>query len=356
MSTATAMTNKGNIVIAGCGSFLPSRRVTNDDVEKHSGYERDIKGLSLHEWASRHHGGNTRYWAAPEDATSDLALAAAVKALDDARMRASDLDLIVVSTFTSDHPLPSTASKVQAGLRSNAKFLQIDAACSGFIDAMWVASSLMRQHGYKSVLVVSGDILSRLSHPREYLPQTVFGDAAGAVVLTWQDDPSLGLFQFSTGSDGMLGDYVTIPGGGSRTPLTSARIAAGDHYWRLQFRDIKLWAIDRMSHCVIDVMRETGLKQSDVAWFVPHQASTAIINEVASQLEMPTEKIVITYEETGNTSGASIPVALDLAKRSGRFQKGGWVVMAAVGAGMAWGALTYRWPADHDRVDLKAIS
>jgi 3-oxoacyl-[acyl-carrier-protein] synthase-3 len=340
------MARTGNIVIAGCGSFLPNRRVSNDDIEKYSGYDRDAKGVSLHEWAQRHHGGDARYWADPEDATSDLALAAAAKALDDARMESSDLDLIVVSTFTSDHPLPSTASKVQAGLRSKAKFLQIDAACSGFIDAMWVASSLMRQHGYKNVLLVAGDILSRLSHPREYLPQTVFGDAAGAVVLTWQDDPSLGLFEFSTGSDGMLGDYVLIPGGGSRAPLTPARIAAGEQYWRLKFHDIKMWALDRMSHCARDVMCKTGLAQSDVAWFVPHQASIAIIDEVASRLEMPAHKIVVTYGETGNTSGASIPVALDLAKRAGRFQKGGWVVMAAVGAGMAWGALSYRWPAD----------
>jgi 3-oxoacyl-[acyl-carrier-protein] synthase-3 len=346
MAPASIAPRPGNIVIAGCGSFLPQRRVTNDDIERMSGYDRERKGCSLHEWAQRHHGGQTRYWADAEDATSDLALAAAAKALHDARVDASDIDLILVSTFTSDHLLPSSASRVQAGLGSKAKFLQIDAACSGFIDGMWVASGLMRQHGYRCVLLVAGDILSRLSSPGEYLPQTVFGDGAGAVVLTWQDDPAFGLFHFSTGSDGSLGDYVMVPSGGSRSPLTPERLAAGEHHWRLKFHDIKPWALERMSHCASDVMRKTGLTTSDVAWFVPHQASAAIIHGVAAQLAMPVEKVVVTYGKTGNTSGASIPVALDLAKRAGRFRKGDWVVMAAVGAGMAWGALSYRWPAN----------
>lgn len=337
------MRTRGNIIIAGTGSYFPSRVVTNDEIERSSGFDRGAKGGSLHEWAQRNHGGEVRYWADPDEATSDLAIAAAVKALADARLESNDLDLIVVSTFTSDHPLPSTASRVQAGLRTKAKFLQIDAACSGFIDSMWVTASLMRQHGFKAALVVSADILSRLSKPGDYLPQTVFGDAAGAAVLTWQEDPDLGLFQFSTGSDGDLGDYVIIPSGGSRSPLTPARYAEGSHHWQLQFRDIKVWALNRMSHCTLDVMRKSGLGEADIDWFVPHQASSVIINEVAALIGIPGEKIVATYKETGNTSGASIPVAIDLAKRVGRFKKGDWLVMSAVGAGMAWGALTYRW-------------
>lgn len=347
MSTASAMVRQGNIVISGCGSFLPSRCMTNADLEQHCQYDRAAKGMSLDAWAQRHHGGGVRHWAEPGEATSDLALAAAARALQDAGIEAGALDLIVLSTFTSDHPLPSTASKVQAGLACSAKFLQIDAACSGFIDGMWVASSLMRQHGYKTVLVVSGDILSRLSDPGGYLPQTVFGDAAGAVVLTWQDDPSVGLFHFCTGSDGQLGDFVKIPGGGSRAPLTPASLLAGEQHWRLKFHDIKVWALERMSQCATEVMCKTGLTESDIAWFVPHQASTTIINEVSERLGMPSEKVVVTYPTTGNTSGASIPLALDMAKRSGRFRTGGWVVMAAVGAGMAWGALSYRWPPEH---------
>lgn len=337
-----------NIVIAGCGSYLPRRLVTNDDIEAATGYRRDSTGCSLHEWARRHHGGETRHWAAPEEASSDLALPAAIRALADAGVDAAELDLIVVSTFTSDHPLPPTAARLQAALETPAKFLQIDAACTGFVDAMWVASSLMRQFGLRHVLVVAADVLSRLSHPRDYLPQTVFGDAGGAVVLKWQADPEVGVFAFSTGSDGILGDYVAIPAGGSRYPLTPERIAAGDHHWQLRFRDIKLWAVDRMSQCARDVMRRTGLHQSDIAWFVPHQASSMIVRDVAASMGIPPEKVVLTYPSIGNVSGASIPVALDVTKRAGRFRKGDWVITAAVGAGMAWGAFSYRWPGDVD--------
>lgn len=342
----------GGIVIAGCGSYLPGRPVTNDEIEAQvgTGYDRCGKGQSLHDWARRHHGGSIRYWADDNEATSDLALAASRRALADADMTAADLDLIVVSTFTSDHPVPSTAARLQAGLAARAKFLQIDAACSGFVDGMWIATSLMRQQGLKTVLVVAADVLSRLSGPQQYLPKTVFGDAAGAVVLTWHDDAAMGVREFSTGSDGQLGDYVLIPSGGSKSALTPARHAAGEQYWKLDFHNIKLWALERMSHCTADVIHKTGLIQADVAWFVPHQASTTIIREWADRLGIAMERVVLTYEEMGNISGASIPVALDRAKRAGRFRNGEWIVMPAVGAGMAWGALSYRWAGDDNPV------
>lgn len=337
------MNRAENIVIAGCGSYLPSKRVHNSEIELASGYCTKSKGCSLDDWAFTHHGGRFRHWAAVGEATSDLAIRASVNALEDARISATELDLIVVATFTSDHRVPSTAARVQAGLGSKAKFLQIDAACTGFIDAMWVASNLMRQQKLQRVLVVAADILSRLSRPNDYLTQSVFGDAAGAVVLTWRNDPTMGMFDFSTGSDGNLADYVLAAGGGSRLPLTAENMAEGAHFWQLKFHDIKLWALERMTLCAKDVIERTGLVISDVSWLVPHQASTKMIQEVASRLGIPDEKVVMTYEETGNTSGASIPLALDIAKRSGKFREGDWVVMAAVGAGMAWGALSYRW-------------
>lgn len=335
--------DRRSIVIAGCGSYLPARRVTNDEVEQLSGFDRKAKGRSLDDWARLHHGGEARFWADDDEATSDLALMAAGRALDDARMEPSDLDLIVLSTFTSDHPMPSTASRVQAGLRCQAKFLQIDAACSGFIDAMWVATSLMRQHGYRSALVVAGDILSRLSAPDAFLPRTVFGDGAGAVVLTWHDDDEVGTGHFSTGSEGDRADLVLVPAGGSRRPLNAQRLDEGEHYWQLQFGDIRSWALERLSHCTTDVIRRTGLQDCDIAWLVPHQASTTIIRDLAERLQFPMDRVVLTYPDTGNTSGASIPIALDHAKRAGRFRHGDWLVLTAVGAGMAWGAMTYRW-------------
>lgn len=332
-----------SIVIAGCGSWLPNRRVSNDEVERLSGYSRAAKGCSLDAWAQHHHGGKWRHWVESDEATSDLALRAARGALDDAGVLPAMLDLVIVSTFTSDHRMPSTASRVQAGLQTSAKFLQLDSACTGFIDAMWVATSLMRQHKLGKVLIVAADILSRLSDPKDFLPQTVFGDGGAAAVLEWHDDPDCGVSAFSTGSDGQLGDYVLIPAGGSRLPITKDSIDGGQHYWRLQFHEIRKWALQRMSACTGDVVSKSGIEMSDVSWFVPHQASVSIIRDVAALLNIPNDKVIMTYEETGNTSGASIPLALDVAKRDGRFREGDWIVMSAVGAGMAWGALTYRW-------------
>jgi 3-oxoacyl-[acyl-carrier-protein] synthase-3 len=334
----------GNIYIAGCGSHLPRRRVGNAEVERDSGYDAAAKGASLDAWALRHHGGCERYWAAEGEATSDLMVPAARRALEDAGLAAAEIELIVLATFTSDHPVPPTAARVQARLGSTAKFVQIDAACTGFIDAMWVACSLMRQHGLGNALVLAGDILSRLSHPSEFLPRTVFGDAAGAAVLAWQDDPQMGVFAFSTGSDGQLADHVLVPAGGSRQPLTPQAHAAGEHFWRLRFHEIRPWALERLTHCTREVLGKTGLACEEVDWFIPHQASTAIIREAGALLGIPPQRTVVTYDRVGNTSGASIPVALDFARREQPFRRGDWMVMAAVGAGMAWGALSYRWP------------
>src|SRR5262249_11086218 len=186
-------------------------------------------------WAQRHHGGRWRHWASDKEATSDLALHAAVGALEDAKVSAQTLDLIVVATFTSDHRMPSTASRVQAALRTKAKSLQSATGRSGFIDAMWVATSLMRQWGLSRVLVVAADIISRLSDPKDFLPQTVFGDAGAAVLLTWHDEPGVGVSAFATGSDGDIGDYVLVPAGGSRLALTSDRLSSGQQYWLVWF-------------------------------------------------------------------------------------------------------------------------
>ena len=209
------------VKIVGTGSYLPDGVRTNHDVERLSRYNRtERKNLSLDEWARRYHGGDRRHVANTEQATSDLALGAAQRALGHAGVTGTDIDLILLATFTGDYQLPQTAGILQSKLSSRAKFLQIDAACSGFIDGLMVADALMSRYPYRRTLLVAADILSRLCDPADHVTQTVFGDGAGAVVLEPCMADEIGFTVFSTGSDGELGEYVFVPAGprGQRRP------------------------------------------------------------------------------------------------------------------------------------------
>jgi 3-oxoacyl-[acyl-carrier-protein] synthase-3 len=329
--------------IAGVGSCLPSHVVTNHDIEARTTYDpAEHRGLSLDDWARAHHGGQLRHVAAPGQATSDLATGAARAALDDAGLTAADVDLIVLATFTGDHRLPQAAGQVQRNLGSRAKFLQVDSACTGFIDGLLVAHSLLETGAYRRALVLAADVTSMLNDPDDWLQQTVFGDGAGGVVLERDGRGCRTLF-ISTGSDGDLGEYVFVPGGGSRRPVSAEVLRAGLHHWRFRFAEITAWACDRMVLATREVVARAGIKLDEVALIVPHQASKRIIDDYAAAIDYPRERILTTYPELGNVSGASIPVSLDMALRRGCIHPGDWLVMPAVGAGMAWGAAAYRW-------------
>ncbi|MFP3854508.1 MAG: 3-oxoacyl-ACP synthase III family protein, partial [Anaerolineales bacterium] len=273
-----------------------------------------------------------------------MATEAARAAIADSDLEVADIDLILMSTITNDFRLPQAVSIVQSNLGSKAKFIQVDSACTGFIDGLMVAKGMMKAHGYKNVLLIGADTLTYFNAPEKFMPLTVFGDGAGAVVLQDRDDlNSYGIAKFVTGSDGDRGDYIWVPGGASKEPFSQEVLDNGRHYWRFKFPDIYEYAIERMCRCALDVIEETGLTLDDVAWFVPHQASVNIIMDVIHRLEVPEEMAVLTYPHTGNLSAASIPVALHEAASQGTFSDGDWLVMPAVGAGMAWGAVTYRW-------------
>jgi 3-oxoacyl-[acyl-carrier-protein] synthase-3 len=250
----------------------------------------------------------------------------------------------VLATFTSDYAMPQAAGLVQANLGSQAKFIQVDAACSGFIDALFVAHALLNTHGFTTALVIGADVLTQLNDPERFMPLSIFGDGAGAVVL--RNDPQQsdrGFGSFSTGSDGALGSMVWIPGGGSKLPLSPQVLQERQHYLRFNFSEIFSWGVDRMLRGTRESIARAGISLSDVKWVVPHQASENIVVEVARRLELPLEMFIRTYADTGNTSAGSIPIALDRANRQGLFSDGDWVVLPAAGAGMAWGAATYRW-------------
>jgi 3-oxoacyl-[acyl-carrier-protein] synthase III len=335
------------VLIVGTGHHLPAGVVTNDDVERRAAYRRaEHGGRSLDEWARAHHGGHTRRVAGEGEATSDLASEAARRALEAAGVPASELELIVLSTFTGDHRLPQAAGLVQHNLGTRAKFIQVDSACTGFVDGLLVAHSVMETQRHRTALVVSADVTSMLNDPGDWLPQTVFGDGAGAAVLERRDgETAHGIMSYSTGSDGDLGEYVFVPGGGSRRPVSGDVLSAGLQYWRFRFAEITRWAVDRMVLATREALTRAGIGLQDVSLIIPHQASLRILDEYAAAIEFPRDRVVITYPELGNVSGASIPISLDRALREGRISGGDWLLMPAVGAGMAWGALVYRWKA-----------
>lgn len=342
-------------VIIGTGSYLPARRVSNDDIQ------RDVTNFdparartpSLDVWARRTHGGITRHHAADDEATSDLALQASRRALLDAGLDARRLDVIVMATMTSDEHQPPCVAHVQKALgATRAKFIQVDAACTGFVDAMLVAQGMLHTLAARYALVVSGDVMSRIIDRSDYVAATVFGDGAGAVVL--EVVPGLrgyGLGAVVGGSDGHLGHFVTTRAGGSRLPLTPRLLDEKAHLLSLRFGDIFDWAVDRMATAVREVCARSELHLRDVRWLVPHQASVAIVRKVAERIEFPEERVKVNYPLVGNTTGGTVPIALDQARRDGAFAHGDWLVVPAVGAGMAWGAFTYRW---HDRASAAA--
>ncbi len=331
-------------VIAGTGSYLPAVVITNDDVaQMQTDFDPARAGCTLDEWCRKRTGAITRRHVSPGEGTSDMATVAAQRALDDAGLQASDIDLLVLSTFSGDYRIPQTAGLVQANLGMRGKFIQVDAACSGFIDGLMVADGLMERMGYEHALVVGCETMSALIDPSDFRTVVTFADGAGAVVLSRHPDPSYGLKSFSCGSDGEKGLMVWIPAGGIKQPLTPEALAQRLHYMRFNFPGIYPYAVEKMVYCTVQAVERAGITLDDVKWVVPHQAATNIILDVAYRLELPPEKFIIVFDHTGNTSSASIPIALDEANRAGKFADGDWIVMPSVGGGMAWGAACLVW-------------
>ena len=332
-------------VFVGMGSYFPKQVLTNDQLEQASrSFNAKAKGCSLDAWVKRMHGAATRHRAAPGEATSDLAVRAARRALDDAGVDIRDVDLILMATITGDQRWPQTAAAVQRQLGSDARCLQLNSACSGFVDAMMVADNLMNAGASELALVLTAECFTGLFHPDDFLPLSVFGDGAGALVLRRRPDlTEYGARCYVTGSDGDLGDYIIAQAGGSKRPIDAARLADGEHYVKLRFSEIGSWALNRFAHCAREAIRRAGLTPADIKCVVPHQASAKLVDRLAKALEMPRELFVVTYPELGNTSSASIPTALERAFAEHKFKDGDFILMPAAGSGMAWGALVYRW-------------
>lgn len=329
------MTGVVRVGVAGLGRYVPERRLTNQDLERMVD--------TSDEWIVQRTGIRERRIAAPEQVTSTLALAAARQALEHARMEPDELDLIVCATVTGDQPFPATACRLGLDLGARrAGGFDLAAACSGFVFATQVGAALVQSGQRRNVLVVGAEILSRILDYTDRNTCVLFGDGAGAVVLTSLERAGQG--EFLGGSISMEGGSENVlaqPGGGSRHPASPQTIEQRLHYMKMGGTKVFRFAVRVFAELVQGVVERYGVDQIGV--IVPHQVNQRIIEAAMEQLGLPMDLVFSNIERYGNTSAASVPIALREAYDAGRMQRGKLVVMPAFGAGMAWGHLLLRW-------------
>ena len=330
------MTDGRYAAIAGTGSSLPDRVVPNSHFES-------ILDTS-DEWIADRTGIRARRFAPEGVATSDLATEAATRALESAGMSPQQVDLLIVATLTPDRPLPAAASFVQARMGMACPALDINAACAGFSYGTSLATGMIVSGQSETVLVVGAEILSRRLDFTDRSTCVLFGDGAGAAVMVPSDEP--GVIASSLAADGRLAHLLTIPAGGTEHPTTGEDIAAGDDKIRMSSgRDVFKQAVVAMTDACRQLLAKASVAADEVDLIIPHQANARIIKAVADRLGFGPDRAVLDIEDVGNTSAASIPIALDRAWRGGRLWTGSLVLMTSFGAGMAWGATLLRWTA-----------
>ena len=318
--------------IAGCGSYLPERVITNEEMAK-------LVDTS-DEWITSRTGIKRRHIAAEGEKTSDLALLASTSALAAAEMSVDELDMIVLATATPDETFPATATVVQAGLGMSHGFaFDVQAVCSGFVYAMAVADNFLRAGQAKTALVIGAETFSRILDWSDRGTCVLFGDGAGAVVLRSEmgngnvDDR--GILSTRLHSDGRKHDMLYVDGGPSSTQTTG--------HLRMLGKEVFRHAVTNLSSVVRETLEEAGLDASDIDWLVPHQANKRILDSTAKKLKLSPDRVVVTVQDHANTSAASVPLALDQATTDGRIKKGDLVLMEAMGGGFTWGACLARW-------------
>ena len=324
-------------VILGTGSYAPERILTNEDLAKMVD--------TSDEWIIARSGIRERRIAAPDQATSDLAILAAQRALADAGAAASEIDLLIVATVTPDYPMPSTACFVQhkLGIPSTAACFDLNAACSGFIYALDTACALVGSGRYRRALVIGAEKLSSIVDWQDRGTCLLFGDGAGAAVIGPSDKPGIGLIGTRLGALGEDTDLLCIPAGGSRTPTTAETLARGDQFIKMKGKEVFKLAVRVMEEAARDILEQHGLAATQIGLVIPHQANLRIIDAIAQYLELPVERFFVNVDRYGNTSAASIPIALDEARRGGRIKPGDLTLLVAFGAGLTYGSALIRW-------------
>lgn len=320
--------------ILGTGSALPSRVLTNADLEQMVD--------TNDEWIVTRTGIKERRIAAPDEATSDFAVPASERALEMAGVRAEEIDLILVATVTPDMMFPSTACVVQERIgATHAAAFDLSAACSGYLYGLSVASAFVATGQYRYVLVIAADVLSRIVDYTDRSTAVLFGDGAGAAVVG-PVEGDRGLLAFDLGADGSGGKFLHMPAGGSRMPASYASIDAHMHYLKMEGQETFKFAVKAMASSTEKVLERAGLSREEIDVLVPHQANIRIIEAARKRFGLDEHKVVLTIHKYGNSSASSIAIALDEAIRSGRAEPGHVVVLVGFGAGLTWGAAAVR--------------
>lgn len=321
--------------IAGIGHYLPERILTNAEIE--------ALVETSDEWIVSRTGIRERRIAAPEQASSDLGLEAAREAMADAGVGPDDLDLIIVGTATPDMLFPATACILQDRLGAKrAGAFDLSAACSSWVYGIAVAHGYVSSGMAETVLVVGAETLSKITNWKDRSTCVLFGDSAGAAVIR-PCEPGQGFLSFYLGADGAGGPLISLPGGGSRYPASYETIERGDHYLQMNGREVYKFAVRLIPKAIEEAASRAGVRLEDVDWFIPHQANIRIIDAAAERLGQPREKFFINVERFGNTSSASVPVALYEAVRGGKIRQGDLTVMVAFGGGLTWASTALRW-------------
>lgn len=315
-------------MVVGCGSYLPERIVTNDELA--------TRIETSDEWIAQRTGIRQRHIAADGQLTSDLAIAASRRALENAGLEAGDIDVIVLATATPDNTFPATATKVQAalGMTRGAAF-DIQAVCTGFIYALAMADNMIRLGQARRALVIGAEVFSRILDWEDRGTCVLFGDGAGAVVLEAADGGDRGILSTHLFSDGRNYNSLFVDGGPGSTGTAGHLRMAGKEVYR--------HAVVRMAESVDHALEANGMSHGDLDWLVPHQANLRIIESTGKKLEMPMDKVIVTVDRQANTSAATIPLALAEANDQGRIVQGQLVALTAMGGGFTWGSALVRW-------------
>jgi 3-oxoacyl-[acyl-carrier-protein] synthase-3 len=314
--------------ISATGSYLPTKILTNFELAK--------TVATSDEWIVERTGIKKRHIAAQNELTSDIATKAVLKTLENSEISAREIELIIVATTTPDLTFPATATTVQAKIgASNAFAFDIQAVCSGFIYALVTADNFIKSGQVKNALVIGAETLSRIVDWQDRNTCVLFGDGGGAVLLQAIDAKNYGIIASDLHCDGSLNEILKTSGGTSSNQKSGFIEMAG--------KEVFKHAVEKMSKSVVDSLKKANLAIEDIDLLIPHQANARILNAVASRLDLPKEKVIITVQDHANTSAASIPLALDYANSGGKIKKNDIIVLEALGGGLTWGSVVIRW-------------
>jgi 3-oxoacyl-[acyl-carrier-protein] synthase-3 len=320
--------------ITGTGSYAPGKVLSNADLER--------MVATSDQWITERTGIRARYIVGPGEACSDLAVKAARRALDAAKIRAADLDMILLATCTGDFPLPATACLIQHQLgATKAAACDISAACCGFVYALSMADAYVKT-GMRHVLVVGSEVMSAITDWADRNTCVLFGDGAGAAVVS-ASDGARGILSTHLRSDGALWELIAVPGGGSRLPPSEKVLAEKLNCIKMKGNETFKVAVRTLEDIARETLAANNLTVADLDLYVPHQANVRILTAVADRLGLPLDKVMLNLDRYGNTSAASIPIALDEAVRQGRIKDGSLIMLGAFGAGLTWASALIRW-------------